>query len=232
MYTKKGPTTPRQLHAWVSEQIRSAILQGEYKPGEWLRQQRIAEDLGVSQMPVREALKQLVADGLVEHEPYRGVRVVQIDAQDVADLYAHRSFLESWAVGQAAIHITPDELAALWQIHAQIGACQLPEQISEYRRLNRQFHELIFRASHRRYLVRALNQMWSAFPTMLWGNFAQTAVSTLPTRDATDQQEHAAILAALEAGDSIQAAIAMRQHIETVASELLAMLDAKSMPNK
>lgn len=231
MSTKAGSTSPRQLHAWVSEQIRTAILQGEYKPGEWLRQQRIAEDLGVSQMPVREALKQLVADGLVEHQPYRGVRVVQIDVQDVADLYAHRSFLESWAAGQAAAHITPDELAGLWQIHAQISACQLPDQISEYRRLNRQFHELIFQASRSRYLMRALRQMWSAFPTMLWGNFAQTAVSTLPTRDATDQQEHEAILMALEARDSTQAEIAMRHHIEAVGIELIAMLGAETIPN-
>jgi DNA-binding GntR family transcriptional regulator len=224
MNAQQELTSPRQLYAWVSEQIRSAILRGEYQPGEWLRQQRIAEDLGVSQMPVREALKQLVADGLLEHKPYRGVRVVEIAPEDVADLYAHRAFLEGRAAAHAALSIQPDELAALWHIHAQIRQSHAPEQITVYRQLNRQFHELIFRASRRRYLVRALNQMWSTFPTMLWGNFAQTAVSTLPTRDATDQSEHAAILTALEAKNAAQAESAMRRHIETVAAELIAAL--------
>lgn len=231
MRAMQGLAPHRQLNAQVSEQIRHAILQGNYGPGMWLRQQHIAEELGVSQMPVREALKQLVAEGLLEHIPYRGVRVVQISSQDVADLYTHRSFLESWAAGKAAEHISPDELAELQKIHERMSACQLPEQISEYRRLNRQFHELIFRASRSRYLVRVLNQMWSTFPTMLWGNFAQTAVATLPTRDATDQPEHAAILTSLRAGDGKLAEIAMRQHIEAVAAELLAMLDTEKLPD-
>jgi DNA-binding GntR family transcriptional regulator len=66
----------KQLHDLAAEQLRSAILNGVYKPGEWLRQERLAQDLGVSQMPVREALKLLTAEGLIEHVPYRGVRVV------------------------------------------------------------------------------------------------------------------------------------------------------------
>lgn len=220
----------RQLNAWVSERIRTAILQGEYRPGMWLRQQHVAEDLGVSQMPVREALKRLAAEGLVEHIPYRGVRVVTISPEDVVDVYAHRNFLEGQAAAKAALTICPDELAALWQIHDRMGQCRLPEQVSEYRQLNRQFHELIYRASRRPYLIRTLNQLWSAFPTMLWGNFVQTAVATLPARDATDEQEHAAIIHALAARDSQGAERAMRHHIETVAAELLAMLQKEVMP--
>lgn len=225
------PSSHRQLNAWVSERIRAAILQGDYRPGTWLRQQHIAQDLGVSQMPVREALKRLVAEGLVEHIPYRGVRVVNISPEDVVDLYAHRSYLEGQAAARAALSIRPDELAALWQIHEQMAQCRLPEQVGEYRQLNRQFHELIFRASRRPYLIRTLSQLWSAFPTMLWGNFVQTAVATLPSRDATDQQEHAAILHALAARDAQGAERAMRQHIETVAAELLAMLQQESPMN-
>jgi DNA-binding GntR family transcriptional regulator len=222
----------RQLNARVSERIRLSILQGEYRPGTWLRQQHIAEDLGVSQMPVREALKQLAAEGLVEHIPYRGVRVINISPDDVADLYAHRAFLESQAAAQAALHIRPDELLAMQQIHQQMGQYHAPEQIVEYRRLNRRFHELIFRASRRPYLIRTLSHLWLAFPTMLWGNFVQTAVSPAPARDATDQSEHAAILRALESGDPAAAASAMRQHIETVAAELLAVLEKEKNHEK
>jgi DNA-binding GntR family transcriptional regulator len=67
-----------QSHNIVADRMRSAIVDGQYKPGEWMRQERIAQELGVSQMPVREALKQLASDGLIEHIPYRGARVVDI----------------------------------------------------------------------------------------------------------------------------------------------------------
>ena len=223
-----NPTPHQQLRSMVSNRIRRAILEGAIKPGEWLRQQRLAEELGVSQMPVREALKELAAEGFVEHIPYRGARVIKISLNDVADLYNHRAFLESWAAGEAAKRITPKDLVKLQQIHEQITINQSPEQIKVYRQLNRQFHELIYRASGRTYLIRALDQLWSSFPTMLWSNFAQTAVAPLPGRDASDLQEHAAILQALESQDAAEAAQKMQQHIELAGEELLVALQPKA----
>lgn len=219
-----NPAPHQQLRSMVSKRIRKAILDGEIKPGEWLRQQRLAEELGVSQMPVREALKELAAEGFVEHIPYRGARVIEISLNDVADLYTHRAFLESRAAGEAAKRITAEDLAKLRRIHEQIALNQSPDQIKVYRHLNRQFHELIYRTSGRAYLIRTLDQIWSSFPTMLWSNFAQTAVSPLPSRDTTDLQEHAAILHALESQDTQQAAQQMQQHIELAGEELLAAL--------
>ena len=77
MSLQNGTLSHRQLRHAVYEYLRTAISDGTLKSGEWLRQKRIAEELGVSQMPVREALKELVSDGLVEHIPYRGVRVIE-----------------------------------------------------------------------------------------------------------------------------------------------------------
>src|SRR5512142_89871 len=99
-----------QLQYLVAERLRVAILEGQFKPGEWLRQERLAQELGVSQMPIREALKALAAEGLVEHVPYRGVRVVEFVEEDIEDLYAHRCFLESRAARSAAKNITRAEL--------------------------------------------------------------------------------------------------------------------------
>ncbi|HAE59780.1 MAG TPA: GntR family transcriptional regulator, partial [Anaerolineae bacterium] len=90
-------TNHRQLRNVVADRLRSAILEGFYKPGEWLRQEKLAQELGVSQMPVREALKELATEGLIEHVPYRGVRVIAFSPDDVGDLYAHRAFLEGRA---------------------------------------------------------------------------------------------------------------------------------------
>ncbi len=217
-------STHRQLRNLVAEQLRAAILEGRYKPGEWLRQERLAQELNVSQMPVREALKELAAEGLIEHVPYRGVRVIEFSAEDIEDLYAHRAFLEGRAAAYAAQHITENELQTLASLMKEMGNHAAPEQVGTYRLLNRQFHQTIFIASRREYLVRALQQMWAAFPTMLIGNFAFTATRPLPERDLTDADEHLAIFNALNAHQPQAAEQAMRKHIISTAQHLLESL--------
>ena len=96
-YNNSSSNPHRQLRNLVADRLRTAILNGEIKPGEWLRQEKLAAEYNVSQMPIREALKELSAEGLVEHVPYRGVRVIEFSADDIEDLYASRSFLEGKA---------------------------------------------------------------------------------------------------------------------------------------
>lgn len=218
----------KQLRNVVAEQLRSAILDGRYKPGEWLRQERLAQDLGVSQMPVREALKELTAEGLIEHVPYRGARVISFSIEDVTDLYAHRAYLESRAAAFAAERIAPEELAELRALQAEIEASGAPEVVAKYRELNREFHRKIYSACRREYLIRALNQMWASFPTMLIANFAGTSNQPLPERDPADMQEHRAILAALESRDPEAAAQAMSAHILNAAGHFVNFLKSQS----
>ena len=194
--------THKQLRNVVAERMRTAILEGRYKPGEWMRQERIAQEFGVSQMPVREALKELVSEGLIEHVPYRGARVISFSLEDVQDLYEHRAFLEGLAASIAANLITEAQLEELKGIQTKIEENGTPEQVTRYRELNRQFHQFIFAASGREYLIRTLNQMWAIFPTMLIANFTATAKQPLPQRDHTDNEEHRAIITALEAHDA------------------------------
>ncbi|MBN1179902.1 MAG: GntR family transcriptional regulator [Anaerolineae bacterium] len=219
--------SPKQLRSWVEERLREAIINGEFKPGEWLRQQRLAEELGVSQMPVREALKKLAAEGLVEHVPYRGVRVVEFSPDDVADLYAHRSFLEGLAARAAAQKITPEAIEHLKRIQLDMDAHLAPEDLEVYRELNRRFHEAIYAASGRDYLIRTLEQLWTTFPTMLWSNFAYTAAYSLPERDTDDTDEHCAIIRALESGDADEAERLARHHVQAAGNHLVAYLREK-----
>jgi DNA-binding GntR family transcriptional regulator len=217
----------KQLRNIVAEQMRNAILNGRYKPGEWLRQERIAHDLGVSQMPVREALKELTAEGLIEHVPYRGARVIAFSLEDVLDLYAHRAYIESRAASIAAEVITPAELSAIKKLQTEVEKYGAPEAVANYRELNRKFHQQIYMASKREYLIRTLNQMWAAFPTMLIANFAATSGQPLPERDPVDAIEHRAIVSALEAHDSQAAEKAMREHILVTGSHLINFLRAQ-----
>jgi DNA-binding GntR family transcriptional regulator len=226
--SEPSPRSHRQLHHWVADHLRADILEGRLKPGEWLRQERLAQAYGVSQMPVREALKQLAAEGLVEHVPYRGVRIVEFSAEDVVDLYACRSFIEGMAARSAANNVTDEEVAELASLHEQMLRCKTPEELREYRELNRRFHSLVFSASRRSYIVRTLAQLWSAFPTMLWSNIPRIAVASVPGRDEPDAAEHAEIVAALMVHDPERAERAVRRHIESAGAMLVAGMRAQT----
>lgn len=221
------PTSPKQCREWLVHRIRELILTGAVKPGEWLRQEKFARQFGVSQTPVREALKQLSAEGLLEHVPYHGIRVVGFTLTDVSDLYECRTFIEGMAARHAATAIMDGQLAELRRIFERMRQRLGPDHIAEYRDLNRKFHTVIFDASGRSLLVRTLAQMWAAFPSMLWSNFSRTAPAPLPGRDKTDVEEHAAILAALEAHDPDAAERATRHHIQHAKALLLGAIDRR-----
>jgi DNA-binding GntR family transcriptional regulator len=193
-----------------------------------LRQERLAQDFGVSQMPVREALKELAAEGLIEHVPYRGARVIVFSVNDVFDLYSHRAFLESRAAFIAAEVITDEEISTLEYLQVQMEIHGAPEAVLKYRELNRKFHQGVYQASRREYLIRTLNQMWATFPTMLIANFAATSVQPLPERDAVDVAEHRAIVSALKLHDSSAAEKAMEKHILVTAEHLVTFMKVQS----
>ena len=224
MPTELTPRSHKQLRLWVADRLRSDILEGRTKPGEWLRQERLAAEHGVSQTPVREALKLLATEGLVEHVPYRGIRVVEFSVADVEDLYSCRAFIEGMAARYAAASVSEAEIAELTRVYERMVRCKTPDDIVEYRELNRLFHSGIFGASGRSYLVRTLAQLWAAFPTMLWSNVPQVARDSVPERDEPDIEEHTAILDALRAHDGDAAERAVRRHIEAAGESLVAAM--------
>ncbi|HMM34874.1 MAG TPA: GntR family transcriptional regulator [Thermoanaerobaculia bacterium] len=227
MQARSGPERHRQLRQWVADRLRAEILEGRRRPGDWLRQESVAREEGVSQTPVREALKQLVAEGLLEHVPYRGIRVVTLSVEDAEDLYASRAVLEPMAARHAARAISPEEVRELSSLHERMIACEIPARLREYRDLNRRFHEAIIAASRRPFLTRTLGHLWSAFPTMLWSNVPGIATTSSPEREDPDAAEHAEIVAALAARDADRAAAAVKRHVEEAGRTLVAAMRAQ-----
>jgi DNA-binding GntR family transcriptional regulator len=228
MQPRAGTEKHRQLRQWVADRLRTEILEGRRRPGDWLRQESVAREEGVSQTPVREGLKQLVAEGLLEHVPYRGIRVVTLSVEDAEDLYASRAVLEPMAARHAAKEISAEELKELSSLHERMLRCEIPARLKEYRDLNRRFHETIISASRRPFLMRTLGNLWSAFPTMLWSNVPGVAVTSAPERDDPDAAEHAEIVASLAAHDSERAAAAVKRHVEEAGRTLLAAMRSHS----
>src|SRR5690242_14560150 len=124
MERRIGVRERKTVHAQVVEEVRQLILAGELKPGDRLRIDELARRLGVSAMPVREALHQLTAEGTITLDPYRGFSVSALTADEAADLYATRAQLEGFAARQAVPHLASQALTQLREAAAQMAAAE------------------------------------------------------------------------------------------------------------
>jgi DNA-binding GntR family transcriptional regulator len=152
------------------------------------------------------------------------VRVIEFSMDAVADIYDMRTVLEGLAARAAAERLTFEELCELKRLHEAMLALDnvtMPENVEAIRQLNRDFHLQIIHASHRAYLIRTLEQMWSWFPTMLWSQYALEADAASPSRTGSDNRDHGEIVAALEARNPVKAEDAMRRHIEQTRQALM-----------
>lgn len=137
---------PVTASAFVVARLRDAILGGELAPGQRLRQQALAAELGFSHVPLREALQRLELEGFVEISPHRGAFVVPLVAADAAELFQLRVELETAVLRASAQNISADQLDRLCAIHA---AANKEKDKLRYGELNWQFHSALYAASGR-----------------------------------------------------------------------------------
>jgi len=196
--------TRESLAESVFRALRRAILEGELEPGEWLRQEGLAEELNVSQVTVRDALNQLVGDGLANRIPYKGVHVAMLSPVEFEDIYAMRAVLEGMAAKSAAKKISKEALKEMKEILQDTIVNNDPESVPRAREANRRFHEIFIEASQRRYLIRVLNQILDWIdPLMLYSRTMKTEIG-LETRlrwGERDRFQHTRLIEALEAGN-------------------------------
>lgn len=229
MNEKERLASRKSLGEEVFEILRDRIIAGEYPLGAWLRQEEIARKLGVSQTPVREALDRLVVEGLVERVPYRGVRVVTLTEEEIADIYAARLYLETAVVQAAAYNLANDQSAKLLledlqSLVVEIESLKTLAEMERRRVLNTQFHLKLAEICGNQVLVRLYRMTLHQFPDwMIYeGMFKQA--DHLQARLAREVQEHREILAAVAAGEAKQAAEKARQHVGNLKDELVELL--------
>jgi DNA-binding GntR family transcriptional regulator len=191
----------------IREFITDAILNGRFEPGERIIEIAIANELGVSQAPVREAIRELVVTGFLETEPYKGTFVRQFTPEELNEVYTVRAALESLGARQAASRITEQDAATLRDILEEMIAAARAEDLHEMVRLNNQFHEAIIQISGNKLLL----QLWKSLEfgqwTILTTSRSQLGLEYLARR-------HESLVEALLTRDSDVASEAMRQHIE------------------
>jgi DNA-binding GntR family transcriptional regulator len=135
------------LHEQVAEEIRQAIIAGELAPGEKIKVNDLAADLDVSLTPLREALKILNQEGLVELMTNRGARVSEITVEGTRSLFEVISQLEALAAELAADRMTEDEMQALEDLHARMSESYAANDLAAYFDLNRRIHDLVVEAA-------------------------------------------------------------------------------------
>jgi DNA-binding GntR family transcriptional regulator len=207
----------------LSEQVKDRILQwileGHLAPGSRIIETRVAKELGVSQAPVREALRDLTTLGVVEMKPYRGASVRQPSKNDLVEAMEVRAELEALAAKTAAPRITEECLGELRKLIGEMRVLAEAGDTHAHAQKNTEFHETVLRASGNRTLLRT----WSMLEP-----YARTYVTAMvPGMDLIWLGDrHQDILDALEAGDPERAAETMRHHAREAETLVMEMDDS------
>ncbi len=203
----------RPLKEDIFDVLHEKIISGTYKPGDWLRQDDIATQLGVSMTPVREALDLLVSAGLAERVPYRGVRVREMSTKDVVDAYGLRLVLEAVIAQEAAKHITPEQVAGLERTLEEMKLHQSLKDVSPERKSSREFHSAIAEATKNELLIKLYAVVSNAFPDWLLYEALFRYPEILADSMSNTYKEHVAIVEALKKGDADRAAQKSIEHL-------------------
>jgi DNA-binding GntR family transcriptional regulator len=198
--------------------LREQILCNDIRPGTRLVMRDVANKHKASDIPVREALRMLERDGLVETTPYRGARVTTLTEKEVEETYFIRSHLESIATGLAAERITDAELAQLDALMIQMRAAVDAQDGPGFADLNRRFHETI--------VAGCGNDMLRELTMDIWQRHSgfQRVFRMVPERLATSQREHEGIMAALRDRDAESASSLALLHKLSVRDSVSALV--------
>jgi DNA-binding GntR family transcriptional regulator len=214
----------RTTHALVVEELRGMILDGVLQPGERLRIDELARQLGVSPMPVREALHQLAAEGTITLDPYRGFSIAELSATEAEDLYSTRAALEALAAEIAVPRLDEPTLAALRAAVASQAAARDADDAPAFIHADVGFHRVLYAAAGRPVLARVI--------TGLINSSVRYSRANLPLPGSMDAAlaAHRVILDACERRDSALAAEVTRRHTEQAAARVIRSLEATPEP--
>jgi DNA-binding GntR family transcriptional regulator len=220
---RSGRTLAEELRLQLADEI----VRGTLPPGAALDETALARRFRVSRTPVREAIRQLAASGLIESRPYRGSLVAQPNHDHLMGMFEAMAELEALCAGLGAARITPAERAALAAAHEQLRALVQSGDPQRYHEVNEAFHSTIYAGAHNPYLAEitlATRVRVQPFRRAQFRNLGRLAKSHF---------EHDLVVTAIMRGDREGAAKAMRDHIITVREEYevyaLSMLSAPGM---
>jgi len=205
----------KPLREMVFESLREAINLGRLRPGERLMEIQLAEEMGVSRTPVREAIRKLELEGFVAMVPRKGAYVAGISVKDIVDVFEIRSSLEALAAGLAAERITDEEMELLERSLVEISEFSTDENIKAIVDGDINFHDIIYKASRNQRLVQIITHLQEQIH-----RFRMTSLSQ-PGRTKIALDEHKSIVEAISDRNVELAQQLAREHIENAEQSLL-----------
>lgn len=192
-------------NAAVYEALREGIIDGKLKPGQKIIMSEVAKKFGLSEIPVREAIRRLESDGFVELTPHVGAVVSKIDERELVETYLIRIELEALATRLAAPHVTSHDIGFLEQKNREMKIAinkNMPEKLG---RLNKEFHLRIYQAAPYPYLLKLISDLWEKVER------TQSVFAYVPERAAASVVEHTKIITALRSKDTLLAENLIKQ---------------------
>src|SRR5512137_2108233 len=206
------------LHLAVAQRLRALIVEGGIAPGQKLNERELAEQLQVSRTPLREALKLLTAEGLVEHLPNRGAIAVQLSADDVAHAFEVMAALEGLSGELACARISDEEIAELQALNFEMRAHHARRDLPAYYRLNAQIHRAINRAARNPVLSEVYDRLNARLQALRFSSNFDTEKWNAAVRD------HDAMIEALQARDGARLRRILVSHMQHKLEVVLAHL--------
>ncbi|MBS1158469.1 MAG: GntR family transcriptional regulator [Proteobacteria bacterium] len=210
---------PTALYQEVAERLRQRIFAHELTPGTWIDEQKLAEQYGISRTPLREALKVLASEGLVELKPRRGCYVTEISRQDLDDIFPLIALLEGRCAAEAVNRAKASDIATLKAIHERLEAAAREGRIDAFFEANQEFHRQIQELSGNRWLLTVIQDLRTVL------KLSRLHSLSLEGRLQQSLDEHRLIMAAFESGEAARAENTMHDHLLSGREALAKMQD-------
>ena len=220
------PLHGTSMHDGVAARLRDLVFERELAPDSFIDELALAAQWQISRTPLREAIKVLAAEGLVELVPRRGARVVALTDADAEQLFPVMAMLEGRCAHEATLRANADDLAQLQLLHDQLERHATAQDVDGYYRVNHLFHSMVQALAANRWLDRATGDL-RRFMRLWRGRQLK-----LPGRIEASIHEHRVLLAAIQGGDALRAEQAMHDHLMAQLAALKALQRAETQRRK
>ncbi len=213
----------KPLREIVFETMREAIIKGQLKPAERLMEVQLAEEMGVSRTPVREAIRKLELEGFVVMVPRKGAYVAGISTRDITEVFEIRAALESVASGLAAERITEEELEELERLLVIVAECTKTGDVDKVIRVDTDFHDCLYKASRNNRLVQIISNLREQIQR------ARKISLASPGRLKDTLKEHKKIVEAISERNVQLAHDLALEHIENAENSMLEAMEKQGL---
>jgi DNA-binding GntR family transcriptional regulator len=215
------PLRPSSLHEEVAARLRAMVFDGQLQPGQWVDEMALARQWQISRTPLREALKVLAAEGLVQLTPRRGCTVTDLSDADADDLFPIMAMLEGRCAYEAVQRASTADIAEMRRLHAELERHAAAHDVDGYYQANHVFHSRLQALADNRWLDRVTADL-RRFIRLLRGRQLNR-----PGRIDDSIEEHRRLIAAIEARDAALAQTLMHDHLIAQLHALRALRDAE-----